>query len=283
MGKFSWDNLAKKVQKDAFAPKFEGYKEDERFYRLSRDKNDNGGALIRFLTDKDGIPFVQMKKIDARNPENNRFCSEWSPMTIGKPDPFNEMFIKLWKEGKKEEAKKFGRKIRYLTNIYVVKDPQNPENNGKFFLFDMSPSLFAKLEAAVKPSEDEVALGAEPKEIFEPVKGHNFLLKIKMGSNKILTFEDSKFDEKITGIFETEAEAEKAIEENTYPLSEFMEESFFKTYEELTETLNWMMGVEPSKEEVKEEPKEVKETPKEVKEEPKDEVDDELEALLSEV
>jgi len=294
MSMFDWDSLASKIQDDSLQGNKSGYQEDTRFYKLAKDKNGNGGALVRFVPDKDGIPFIKMIRINADKGVNNRFCKDWSPQSIGLPDPFNEMFVKLWKEGKKEEAKKFGRTIRYIANIKVIKDPANPENEGKFFLLDMSQSLFDKVKKAVQPTEDELALGAEPKQVFNPVKGNSFLLKIKKGSNGIYTYEDSKFNEKVDGIYKTEKEAEKDIKENAYSLKEFLEPSFYKSYDELKDCLNWFMGVEKksvdstesteTNEVVDEMPDMPQPTKEEIpKTEPETTDDDDLDALLNDI
>ena len=295
MSMFDWDSLAEKIQDDSLQDNKKGYQEDERFYKLAKDKNGNGGALIRFVPDKDGIPFIKMIKINADGGVNNRFCKDWSPQSIGLPDPFNEMFVKLWKEGKKEEAKKFGRTIRYISNIKVIKDPANPDNEGKFFLLDMSQSLFDKVKKAVQPTEDELALGAEPKQVFNPVQGNSFLLKIKLGSNGIYTYEDSKFNEKVDGIYDTEEEAMEDIKKNAYSLKEFLEPSFYKSYDELKQCLNWFMGIENppetkvTTEDVEKvvEPGKVekveKEKPKETKETKDVDLDDDLEDLLNDI
>jgi hypothetical protein len=260
---FDWDNLAKNIEEDALSETSKSsYQEDTRFYKLSKDKQGNGGALIRFIPDENNIPFVKMIKINADKGVNNRFCKNWSPQSIGKPDPFNEQFLKLWKDGKKEEAKKFGRLERYISNIKVIKDPGNPENEGKIFLLDMSKSLFDKLKQALQPSEDEMAIDPDlkPKAIFNPINGNSMLLKLKLGSNNIYTYEDSKFAEKVDGIYKNETEAIKDIKENAYSLKEFHEPSFFKTYEELTDCLNWFMGVESKETKESEETTETTET-----------------------
>jgi len=240
-----------------------------------------------------------MTRINAEKGANNRFCKDWSPLSIGKPDPFNEMFVKLWKEGKKEEAKKFGRSIRYLANIKVLKDPANPDNEDKFFLLDMSPTLFDKIKQAIQPSEDELAIDPDlkPKNVFDPIKGHSFLLKTKRGENGFVTYIDSKFAEKEDGIYKSEEEAIKDIKENgAYSVGDFLKPETFKSYKELKECLNWFMGIEnteksePTPEvqetpvkEVQETPvKEVQETPAEVKES-KVEADEDLDSLLNEL
>jgi hypothetical protein len=243
-----------------------------------------------------------MIKINADKGYNNRFCKDWSPVTIGQPDPFNEEFSRLWNAGKKEEAKKFGRLERYIANIKVIKDPANPENEGKIFLFDMSKTLFGVIKNALQPTEDELAMGVEPKNVFNPIKGNSFLLKATKGDNGIITYTNSKFAEKEDGIYKNEKEAEEDIKANAYNLSDFLKPESFKSYEELKHCLAWLKGEKgnetsetsesPKTEtEPKEEPKpETKpETKTEVKEEPKPEtkdeveVDDDLDDLLNEL
>lgn len=244
MSKFDWNKLAQNLNENALTDgNKKSFEADSRFYILGKDENSNGGALIRFLTDSDDVPFVKMTRINAQQGKGQPFISEWSPQTIGLPDPVNERFSELWTAGKKEEAKKYGRKFRYLTNIKVLKDPANPANEGKVFLFDMSPTLFEKVKNAAAPSESELALGAEPKEVFDPVAGNSFLLKSKMGGNGFITYEDSKFADKVDGIYKTEAEATKDITANSFVLSEFLEPKNFLAYEELQKKLDWFDGI----------------------------------------
>jgi len=244
---FDWNKLSANLQKDALSSgSKKTYEVDERFYKLGRDEQDNGGALIRFIPDafsEDAVPFVKMTKINARQTDGSkRFVSDWSPQTILKPDPFNERFLELWNEGKKEEAKKYSRAFRYLANIVVVKDPKNPENNNKVFLLDMSPTLFAKVKDAMMPSESELALGAEAKQVFNPMQGNNFLLKVAKAATGFLSYETSKFDEKESTIYTDEAAAKADISANAHSLNEFLNEKNFKTYDELVDKMAWFDG-----------------------------------------
>ena len=50
--------------------------------------------------------------------------------------------------------------------------------------------------------------------VFDPIEGHSFLLKVNEAQNGFLTYENSKVDEKVTGIYKTEAEFDKDIKEN---------------------------------------------------------------------
>ena len=284
--KFDWDALSKNLNENAMSDgNKKTYEVDERFYRLSRDENGNGGALIRFIPDSNGVPFIKMTRIDAQQGKNKPFVSEWSPQTIGKPDPFNERFSELWNSGQQEEAKKYGRKFRYLTNIKVIKDPQNKDNEGKTFLFDMSPTLFEKIKNAASPSESEIALGAEPMEVYNPVEGNSFLLKVKLGSNGFLTYEDSKFADKVDGIYKSDAEATKDIKENAYNLDEFLKPESFLSYDELKQKLAWFEGKkEETSVPTEDKPETAEKTAEPQKETPKAEpADDELDDLLDEL
>jgi len=300
MGKYDWNKLSQNLQEDALTDKkSSSYEKDDRFYTLARNDRNIGGAVIRFLLSPDEIPFVKMYQIDAQGAYQRRFISEWSPTTIGKPDPVNEKFLELWGQDLKDEARKFGRKIRYIANIKVIKDPATPANEGKIFLLDMSKTLFDKLKNAVEPDPEEMALDPDlkPKEIFDPVNGFDFLFKVKKGQNGFFTFEDSKFADKATATYADDAAYEKAIKADGYKLGTFLEEDFFKTYDELKEKLAWYQGIDtrtaPAKPEVQAdvpaESLEERMTPKaetkpepEAKPEPKDELDD-LDSLLDEL
>ena len=72
------------------------------------------------------------------NEENGGWYIENSLTTLGQKDPVSEYNSQLWNNGTdagKELARKQKRKLTYISNIYVVKDPANPENEGKTFLF----------------------------------------------------------------------------------------------------------------------------------------------------
>lgn len=287
---FNWDNMANNLQNNAFGEK-KSYANDvdTRFWKLSRDENDNGAAIIRFLPDSNNVPFVNLTKINAnKGDKKSFFVNEPSPTTIGLKCPFNEKFSELWKNGEKETAKTLGRTQRYITNIKVIKDPANPSNEGKIFLYDMSQTMIDMLKGVMIQTESMKALDESPVEVFNPLQGSNFLLKVKMGATKILTYGDSKFSDKVTSIYESKEDAEKDIKENTYPLKEFLDPTNFKTYDELKVLLDKFLGVSNAEENNTPEPGvSVKsEITEELKPVPKVEtksssIDDELDDLLA--
>jgi len=236
---FSWESMQAKL-KPVFEEK-SGFKKkevDTRFWTLSKDENGNGAAIIRFLPDPNEELFVEMSRINAQRKQKGFFVSEWSPITIGLPDPFNERFLELWQKGEKEKAKLLGRSDRYITNIKIIKDPANPENEGKIFLFDMSKTMLNMLKEVMVETDQMRALGEKPIPVFNPFEGHNFLIKSKIGENKIITYSNSKFADSPSAIYDSVEAAEKDIIENAHKLSEFRDPSFFLSYDELKDLLD---------------------------------------------
>ena len=239
---FDFNSLKEAVGADPFAKQSNKFKKDERFYVLKKDKEGNGAALIRFLPDSEKRMIIQLQKINSTIIKNGkkRFVSEFSPASIGKPCPFQQKWQKHWNAGDKEKAKQFGRSIRYITNIKVLKDPANPENEGKIFLYEMSGAINSKLEKALKPSETDIALGKTPKQLFNPVKGNSFRLVAQKGSNGLTNYDASEVVNEETSIYNSVEEAVKDIKENTYKLSDLLKPEAFLSYDELVAKLKYV-------------------------------------------
>lgn len=241
---FDFDSLAANLQENALSDKKSYAKKevDSRFWKLSRDENDNGGALVRFLIDPNEVMFVTLTKIHA-NRQKGYFVSEWSPTSIGLPCPFNEKFSELWKNNQKETAKLLQRSNRYITNIKILKDPANPENEGKIFLYEMSHTMMEQIKEVMIQTDAMKALDEEPVAVYDPVKGQSYLIKAKMGENKILTYAGSKFADKISSIYASYEEAEKDITANAHPLKEFLEPTNFESYDSLKDMLDRFLKI----------------------------------------
>ena len=238
---FDFDKLASS-QEQAFGEKKAEFG-DDRFYKLKRDENGNGAAIIRFLPDPNMKLMQQIFRINVNNQKGaeRRWVSELSPQNINQPDPFHKAWADLWQAGKKEEARMFARQTRFYTNILVIKDPANPANEGKVFLLDLSQSLKLMLENAMFPSEADRALGAEPKALFNPLQGHNFKLVSSKAATGFITYEKSSVVDAVTSVFDSKEEAVTFIKENCYPLDDFLKPEAYKSYEELQEKLNYVM------------------------------------------
>lgn len=251
---FNFDNIKADLGVDPFASTANKYAEDNRFYKLTKDKDGNGAALIRFLPDAEKGMIQSVYRINTTISKNGkkRFVNEITPSTIGLKCPFQEEWQRLWNLGKKEDvkdasgnvieygSKTFGRGQKFITNIKVLKDPANPENEGKIFLFEMSAKMKQMIQDALNPSEQDKALGAEPKQMFNPLKGHSFRLVSKKGSNDMINYDSSSIIDKEDGIYATVEEAIADIKANTHKLSDLVKEENLLSYDELLKKFKWV-------------------------------------------
>jgi len=214
--------------------------EDNRFWKPSVDLAGNGFAVIRFLPTAEGedMPWVQIWSHSFQGPTGQWYI-ENSLTTLNKKDPVSEYNTLLWNSGvesDKEIARKQKRKLQYISNIYVVSDPKNPENEGKVFLFKYGKKIFDKINDLMNPEfEDE-----SPINPFHLWEGANFKLKIRKVEG-YQNYDKSEF-EKQAPLSEDDDELER-IWKSQHKLDEFLSEQNFKSYDKLKERLNLVLGL----------------------------------------
>ena len=217
---------------------------DDRIWKAEVDKSGNGYAVIRFLPPCDGedVPWARVFNHGFQGPTGQWYI-ENSLTTIGKKDPVSEYNRTLWNSGieaNKEIARKQKRRLTYFSNIYVVSDPKNPQNEGKVFLYKYGKKIFDKINDLMNPEfEDET-----PVNPFDFWEGANFKLKIRKVEG-FQNYDKSEF-EKPSQLVEDEAELER-IWKTQYKLNEFTDESNFKQFDELQERLNTVLGLDSPK------------------------------------
>ena len=215
-----------------------GGSSDDRFWKLEVDKSQNGYAVIRFLPAPDGedLPFVKMYAHAFQGPGG--WYIENSLTTLGQKDPVSEYNTLLWNNGTdagKDQARKQKRKLSYISNIYVVKDPANPENEGKTFLFKYGKKIFDKLTEAMQPEfEDEEAI--DP---FDFWQGANFKLKAKNVAG-YRNYDSSEFAAQSALL--DDDDAMEGIWKKQFSLEEFVAPDQFKSYDELKTRLDYVLG-----------------------------------------
>ena len=212
--------------------------DDDRFWKPEMDKSGNGFAVIRFLPAPEGeeIPWIRMFSHSFQGPGG--WFIENSLTTINKQDPVSEANRVLWNTGSeadKETARRQKRKLSYYTNIYVVSDPHRPENDGKVFLYKFGKKIFDKIMEAMKPEfSDEQAINP-----FDMWKGAHFKLKIRKVDG-YWNYDKSEFAQP-SQLKDTDEEMEQ-IYNSEHKLKPFHETSNFKTYDELKEKMDRVLG-----------------------------------------
>ena len=146
----------------------------------------------------------------------------------------------LWNNGTdagKELARKQKRKLTYMANIYVVKDPANPANEGGVFLYKFGKKIFDKLTAAMQPEfEDEEAI--DP---FDFWQGANFKLKAKNVAG-YRNYDSSEFAAQSALL--DDDDAMEAIWKKEYSLAELVAADQFKDYDTPKKRLDYVLGNE---------------------------------------
>ena len=230
----SFSSLAKELEKATSTSSG-----DDRFWKPSVDVAGNGFAVIRFLPAPDGeeTPFIKLYSHAFQG--DGGWYIENSLTTLGGKDPVGEVNRKLWNSGRdsdKETARKQKRKLSYTANIYVVSDKANPENEGKVFLYKFGKKIFDKIIAAAQPEfEDET-----PVNPFDLWEGANFKLKITNVAG-YWNYDKSEFS--AASALLPDDSALETIWRKAHPLQAFTSADNFKSYEELEERLNLVLGV----------------------------------------
>jgi hypothetical protein len=231
----SFEKLTKEIEKIASS---EGGA-DERFWKPELDKSGNGYAVIRFLPAPVGedVPWAKVWSHAFQGPGG--WYIENSLTTLNKKDPVGELNRELWNSGSdrdKEVARKQKRKLSYYSNIYVVKDPVHPENEGKVFLYKYGKKIHDKVVEAMQPAfADE-----KPINPFDFWTGAEFKLKIRKVDG-YWNYDKSEFaDPSTLGGFDDDQL--ETIYNKTSSLVAFTSSDNFKTYEELQSRLSAVLN-----------------------------------------
>ena len=212
---------------------------DERLWKPVLDKTGNGYAVIRFLPAVDGedLPWAKVWNHAFQGPTGQWYI-ENSLTTLGNNDPVSELNSAYWNSGvesDKEIARRQKRKLQYFSNIYVVSDPKNPENEGKVFLFRFGKKIFDKCMEAMQPAfEDET-----PVNPFDFWEGANFKLKIRKVDG-YWNYDKSEF-EAPSPLFDND-DAIEEVWKQQYALNEFTAPTNFKSYDELKTRLDMVLA-----------------------------------------
>jgi len=231
-------SLTEKLVKEVEKMNNSGNSVDDRLWKLECDKANNGYAVIRFLPAPDGedLPFVKVYSHAFQGPGG--WLIDSCLTTLNQKCPVCEHNGQLWNSGidsNKEVARKQKRKLTYVSNIYVVKDPENPSNEGKVFLYKFGKKIFDKITAAMQPEfEDET-----PIDPFDFWTGANFKLKAKNVAG-YRNYDSSEFAAQ--GALLNDDDAMEAIWKKQYSLAEFVSPDQFKSYEEMKKRLDSVLG-----------------------------------------
>lgn len=223
---------------------------DTRFWTPTRGPDGNGSAIIRFLPEfEDDVgPWVQVFDHWFKGPSGKIFDGK-SLVSINQECPINQHYWKMKNSDSEADqalAEKISRRVNYYSNIYVVKDPLHPENEGKVFLYRYGTKIFSKVMDLLNPGGDEEGADelVEKVDPFDLWSGANFLVKtktIKVNNKDMPSYDNSKF--LTPGPLLDDDEELKRIWSSQTSLKEFIDPTTFGTYDSVRARLADVLGV----------------------------------------
>lgn len=253
MGKYSfdWSAVTQNLQQEE-ANKKKGFQADPRFFKLQPDEKGNATAIIRFLPDSTMTPFVKYythnfkyvldgtTKYWIRNCLNTFGYEKECPICKKNQEYWNSAF-----ESDKVIASQRKRKLVFTANILVIKNPNNPDLEGKVMLYSFGQKIYDKLKDKMFPSDEVKALGEGMYEEYIPFdleNGANFkLVQVKQG--EFPNYDKSEFGKQAP--LGTEAKIDSVMKQ-VYDLSEFMADDKFPTNDEIVTKLGKLLGLSKS-------------------------------------
>jgi hypothetical protein len=229
-----------------------GRPRDERIWKPKFNAEKGKGiCIVRFLPAKDGEPFVEQLSYSFNGPGGNFYGL--ARQTISEDDPVQIAAINAFRKAKVdgdkhlyEQAKKFLPKRQYFANVYIIKDQEVPENEGKTKIWQFGPAIYNKLKAVIQPEFDDV----NPLDPFDLWEGADFKVR-QIGTEipdsktgkmvKVPNYDSSGFDA-ASEFMNDDDDVLEAILEGTYDLSEFIAPDKFDSYEKVKERFKAVTG-----------------------------------------
>lgn len=158
-GKHMSDSFEELLKKSSELPKLGGggdYQKDPTFWypEPPKDGKERTEYLVRLLPPSKGEdkPVAHYYEYEWKNPKNNRWYRNKSRTSLGRnqKDPFAEFSSKKYALNQHDRGR--NRRERYVCNVYIEKDPQNPENNGKVLKWRFPKQIWTIIEQAAKGS-----------------------------------------------------------------------------------------------------------------------------------
>jgi hypothetical protein len=213
---------------------------DDRIWKPTVDKAGNGYAVLRFLPaggDED-LPWVRYWDHGFKG-STGRWYIERSLTSIGQPDPVSELNSQLWNTGRdedKELARLRKRRLHHVSNVLVVSDSGNPENEGKVFLYEFGKKIMDKVMDVMQPQfQDETPINP-----FDFWSGANFKLKIR-NVEGYRNYDKSEFDS-ASSLFDGDEAQLEEVYNKLHKLSEFTDPENYKSYTDLKRKLFEVIG-----------------------------------------
>lgn len=236
------DKLLKAAGKTSLGNKTTNNDQEETYYP-ERDKEGNGSCIIRFLPGlvSEDEPYY-IERFQHGFQANNKWFIEFCPKTIKKDCPVCDDNWDIMGEygGYKDCPKNVqtiinergynkGFRSGNYCNVLVIKDPKNPENEGKVHLFSFGKGIMNLIMGMAQPADDGLGAVPDPVDVFDLVAGANF---------KFIIFKKDGRADYSKSCFEAPSKCPDFDVDSQIPLLPLTDEKLFKSYDDLQAQLN---------------------------------------------
>lgn len=221
-----------------------GSEDDNRIWTPKLNKSGTSEFTIRFLPGGGGHEedaYVEVYS-HAFKGANGKWLIEKCPTTIGESCLVCAENRMLWAEGKEsivrgdDDNPGRKRKLNYYSNVYIIDDPINPDNNGTVKIYKYGVKILDKIKQAMNPTSKR----KKRVEVFDLYNGADFNIIVNK-KGKYWNYDDSEFLDP-EPLLDGDDDKLEDVYNSLYDLTEFKNPATFKSPEELQKRLNIVNG-----------------------------------------
>lgn len=224
--------------------------DDPTEWKPTYNKEKKANAIIRFLPPGENsrhvTPFIVSYQHGFKDKRTQKWFIHNCPTTISGECPVCDANKEIWASGDEDLARHQKRKKSFWANIVVIKDPQNPDAEGKVFKYRFGQKIFDKIQGKMKPQDD---LGVStPVDVTDPWEGANFVLRVKIvkesNGNTYPNYDESEFQP--ASAIGNDARIDE-IAGQLHDLQSIIDPDQFMDYDKLSKEYNAVKGGKPGR------------------------------------
>lgn len=238
-----------KLKEDIEKSQKKTFEKDTRFWKPKKDDKGNATILLRFLPDNDGECWAKILKHNFKyiDDSSTKFYIKNCINTFGYDQecPLCKKVAELYRSSF-DSDKKLGAERRskttFISNVLIIQDKNEPENEGQIKLFEYGVKIFDKIKSRIMPSDIDLQ---DPDFVefnpFHPLQGATFKLIVTQ-NGEFPNYDKSNFSIQ-KPLYDGNENKINEILEKCYPLSEFLNRDLFPTNDEVIQKLGPILGI----------------------------------------